>query len=948
MNRTVAFHLVLVLSMLPFAVNADGLAVIVLQSGGEPVAGVTVTVNNEREAVTDSTGLARFELAEGAYTVVLRQGGARIATADVAIAGANAARLQVIRRGENLEPRVEITSLSAAEFAALAEPVRSGSIEEVVATAKYVPDSIAIAETAAGSVLEAISAEDISLMGDSNAAAALKRVTGLTITDGAYVYVRGLGERYSSTQFNGSLLASPDSTRRVVPLDLFPAGILRGVTIQKSYSPDMPGEFGGGTVQLATKTIPDQFFWELGLSTGYRDGTTGEDFLTYDGGGRDWLGMDDGARDLPSSVQNVIDAGRDIAPYSPSANPDGFTSAELEAMGEQFARNYDVETATADPNLGFSGAFGDRFAIGEESAFGYIAAFEYGSDWLTRTETRREFTVGAGGDLQVNKDSELQLSRRSIDLSGFLSLGLELGANHTLASTTALLRQTTDDTEVNNGFTRINDDIIRETQLEWVERELFIQQFTGEHFLGGFELDWRANYAGAVRSEPDTRYYRYDFDPTLGSYVFSTRADGNQRRWEELDEDAFDYGADLSYAFSGMDWASEVIVKGGFNYTDKERTSDIRRFRYFGGNANANDPALISLPSLEQIFANENIEPDVYEIRDGTRPTDNYSATQEITASYLMADAYLAAPFRITGGVRVEENEQRVRTFAVFDPDLTPEIATIEEDSVLPALSLTWFNSEASQITFAVSQTVSRPDLKELSKAPYTDDQRDVEVTGNPELETTDILNVDLRWQVALDGIDTFSIAAFYKDFTNPIEFVTRPGTDDFVTLENSESATNYGLEVELRRALTFIDDGWYDWFIGMNAAWVESEITLPDNALTVNTNTSRPLQGQSPWVLNLQFGYEDAAGERSAVLLYNAAGERIAEVGTFGAPDIYEQPFNQLDFVYKERLSDTFDLSVKLQNILDDEVEYTQGDEITRSYSNGRVISIGVTWTGF
>ncbi|MBW3566384.1 MAG: TonB-dependent receptor, partial [Proteobacteria bacterium] len=466
--------------------------------------------------------------------------------------------------------------------------------------------------------------------------------------------------------------------------------------------------------------------------------------------------------------------------------------------------------------------------------------------------------------------------------------------------------------------------------------------------LGGLEVDWRFNYTNAVREEPDSRFYRYDFDPSLDTYVFSSRADGNQRRWEALDEKTYDYGLDLTHALTGFDWASELILKGGIGFTDKQRDSDIRRFRFFGGNANANAHDLVSLPSLEDIFAPENIEPDVFEIRDSTRPTDNYSAAQEVTAGYLMADAYLTAPFRIMGGVRLEQNEQRVRTYNVFDPNLTPEIALIESDDVLPALSITWFMDDANQITAAMSQTVSRPDLKELSSAPYTDDQRDVEVRGNPFLETTDIVNFDLRWQRMIDGVDTFSVAVFYKDFTNPIEFVTLPGTDDLVTLDNAESATNYGLEVELRRGLTFLNEDWYDWFFAMNAAWIASDIALAADSLNVNTNDSRPMQGQSPWVVNLQFGYDNAASGRSAVLLLNSAGERISEVGTFGAPDIYEQPVDQLYFVYRHRLLENLDFSVRLQNILDADVEYTQGDEITRTYTNGRLISLGLKWTGF
>ena len=896
--------------------------------GGEALAGATVIVDGVFvEAEADETGTFEIELAPGTYTLFV-----------------NHPSLDATRTLEDVRVSSGVVQESAFTLGASAA---QGAVEEVVAVARYLPTTGIGAERQSGAVLESIGELEISIAGDGDAAAALQRVTGLTIAAGKYIYVRGLGERYSSTLLNGGGVPSPDPTRRVVPLDLFPTGFIQGINVQKSFSADLPGEFGGGTVQLKTKAVPDSFFANIGVGAGYRNGTTGEDGLDYRGGADDWTGYDDGIRDLPGIIKSLDAQGIQIRRNTPFFQG-GLNPRELEIVGESFPVIYEVTEETTPPDLSVAGAIGNRWDLDDGSAFGVSAYGEWGQDWVTRDELRRTFTVGAENALEINQDGILRETQQSIDLSGFVTAGYETAENHEFAYTAMLLRNTTDEARVFEGFNRINDDLIRVTELRWIERELLSQQLRGNHVFpdaANLGVDWQLTAATASRDQPDTREYRYDGDGQ-GGFEFSTRADGNQRRFESQEEDVLDGTLDFELPFTGLSWASEFALKAGAAYLERERESSIRRFTFFPRGPAANDRGLVTRSPLEQILNPLFIAPDIFEIRDSTRPTDNYSATQDVTAAYLSADWYLNGPFRITAGARYEESEQRVRTFELFNPDQQPVISELDTDDLLPSLSATWFLGESDQITFAYSETLARPDLKELSPAPYTDDLLDREVVGNPDLVETNLTNFDLRWQRFFSPEENLSVALFYKEFENPIEFVAVPGTTSIVTLNNAQTAENLGIEVESRRTLAFLGDDWAPYSVSLNAAWIDSEITLRPEDTIIQTNQTRPLQGQSPWVFNLQLAWENPYREETLALVMNSFGERIVEVGTFGAPDIEEESRIQLDVVWRRPVfNDDWRLTLKAENILDDEYEFTQGGLTTRSYNDGWALSVDVSW---
>jgi hypothetical protein len=800
--------------------------------------------------------------------------------------------------------------------------------------------------------------EQISRAGDSDVAGALRRVTGLTLVDGKYVYVRGLGERYSSVLLNGAPVPSPDPSRRVVPLDLFPVEILSGVVIQKSFSAEMPGEFGGGTIQLRTKGIPDDYFFKLQVGAGWADGTTFEDGLRYRGGTQDWNGFDQ-VRGLPDSIIAANEQyGRLLAqtPFS-----EGLTPEQIQVIGRELAsQGFDVEPQEIGPNASFTLGVGDSFELGDDWRVGYVHSTRYSQSWdSTEGDVRRKYAfVDEGEPLSTLSDLTRAKTERSIDLSGFLALGVEYGSDHSLTSTTTLVRQTIDTGQVDEGRD-ITESFSRFFFLEWEENALLAQQFNGKHLfpdLMDLGLDWNWSKARATRDSPNTREYRYIRLEEDGPFSFSTTSDSNAVTFGELTDDSTSYGLDLDLPIPLAD-DHALAVLAGATWLDRDRESTVRRYSFAGGPPPGSPPDFRE-QDLDDILAPGNIRPDGFFIREVSRNSDAYVAAQELEAAYLTLDWTWTDVMRLTLGARDESNLQEVRTFNLVNPDQVDSEASIDASDVLPSVSGTWFIDADSQLRLIYAETVSRPDFRELSTAPFIDPLIDTTSIGNPDLVPAAIKNLDVRYEYYFSPTETFSVALFAKDFTNPIERIQSPATGDVVTYDNVPAATLYGIEFDLYKSLDFIEDwswldvGWLDWiswaeiFVGANYARIESDVELTRETAGISTNLERPLQGQSPYVANLQIGWQPEHGEAEATLLYTVAGRRISEVGVFGIPDVYEEPAGQLDFVFARDLWTDWKLKVRLRNILDPKIEFTVGEQIRREYQRGREIAVTLEWS--
>jgi outer membrane receptor protein involved in Fe transport len=892
---------------------------------GRPIERARIFVSGTSvEALTDEEGRFEVTLASGEYVVSVLHGEYATRTIEGII---------IAQDGRfELDLQLPPSGLELAEFVVLV-PFIGGSISAVLDE-----------RLRSASVSEVLGAEQMSRAGDSDAGSALARVTGLTLVGGEFIFVRGLGERYSSTLLNRASVPSPDPSRKVVPMSLFPTGVIESIRVQKSYSPDMPGEFGGGSVDIRTNSIPAENFFTVSLSGGYLQGTTGRDGLTYQGGSRDWLGRDDGTRALPGIVADAV-AGDVPLIEATIFNPVGFSADELEALGDSFSVIYDINLAENQPNQGLSLDGGMRGEWGDWSA-GFLGAAAWSQDWSNRQETRRQFNIGEG-ELRLRDEYELDRTEHKVEGSLFLTAGLSFKDTHEISLTSMLLRQTLDDVRQQVGFDQDTGGIVQVSTLEYEERDLLSHQMKGQHtfpFLADLNFSWDVSNSRARRLSPDTRIYLFEEDarsPT--GLVFSRRTDNNFRNYGDLEDEVFEWGADLELPFSVG--RADITLSAGWRKLDRDRDSDLRRFKFDGIQRFPLD--LRFADSLEDIINPDNINPNGLVIRESTRATDNSFALLDIEAVYGMLDVLLWERVRINGGVRQEDWRQSAITFDLFDPDGDPIEASLAAKDYLPSASMTLYLSERQQVIASYGETLIRPDLRELSPAEFTDPVLDAPVIGNPNLQPSRLVHYDLRYDFSPTPTELVSIGVFYKKIDQPIELIILPSEALLVTFANADGAENYGVEFELRKRLGFLNRWLFEsslWDrieMAGNASWIESQIDISEQGIL--TSNSRALQGQSPYVLNGQISYIHSEDGPEASLLYNVAGKRISEVGVLGQPDKYAQPFAQLDFTLSWPMGERASFKFKAQNLLDSTFKITQGTEVSQIYTKGRKFSVGL-----
>ena len=808
-------------------------------------------------------------------------------------------------------------------------------MEEFVVTAPHIKGSMASLldeRRSSSEVTDVISAEQMSKSGDSDAASALKRVTGLTVVDGKYIYIRGLGGRYSSALLNGYFLPSPNPLRREVPLDMFPTGVLESIVVQKSYSADLPGDFGGGNVLLRTKSLPDDFFVKVSLSTSKSDGD-GKAY-SYKGGDKDWLGFDDGTRKLPDVIANSLGPNEKLAGRSIITGK-GFTDEQIEAFGEAFPRTYNTEEISLPINKGFSLSIGDRF---KTSLFdiGYLSSLIYGDEW--ESSTREKSSYNLSGNVYVKDPYSTRTeTERLVKLGGSFSLGVDIGKNHKVRSFVALLRRSVDQTSLEEGNNNDYDGLYRFSLLEWEEREILLKQLFGEHsfdFLNGTQLSWRVGGSEANRSLPDSRDYRYEFRSDV--WRLASRNDGNERRYGELEDTNNEQAVDITIPFKVFSLPSQV--KFGLLNMNRERDSKLRRYGFIVRNISAD----ILAQSMDQIVVPENIGPTTLQLNEKTLITDNYVAEQELSAQYLLFNFTLFDRLDLSLGQRIEHSRQEVKTFDLVDPDQVV-IAELDRTNRLPSFNATYRFSQKLQLRFGYSKTLARPDFRELSPSQYIDDDTDTVTKGNPDLVSTEIANFDTRIEYYPSSNESLSLGVFRKNFTNPIEIRAGSGENTF---QNAESAFAYGAEFEFSKGLGFLYLN--DFTLAGNYSYIVSEVTLGsqqgNGPTSIATSEQRPLQGQSPYILNLSLYYDQLDWGLSAALLYNRFGPRISSVGTQGRPDEYEQPYDRIDFVLSQSIADTLTAKLKVSDLLAKEEIRKQDDRTTLQKDKNREYSLSLS----
>lgn len=885
-----------------------------------PVVGARVFVRGQDvEALSDADGRFTLELPPGTHDLsVIHPDFSSQDISDVTIASDETTEVSA-----QLAP----AAVALADFTVTAPRIEGGTAE------------LLDERKDASSVNEVIGAEQMSKSGASNAADALSRVTGITIVGGKFVYVRGLGERYSSTLMNGATLPSPEPDKRVVPLDIFPTDMLESVVIQKTYTPNMPGAFGGGVVMLRSRRLPSENGAEVSVSVGYNSQTTFREGLSYPGGSLDFLGFDDGTRALPASVDEASSQSV-IGPRSPITGR-GFAPEELEELGEAFDSNFAAnETGPLGPDIGVSGSLSRRYDLfGQRS--GVRFGFVYDHGWDTQREERNFYRANANG-IEETSSYDFLTTSREVTLGGILTTGVEFDEDEQILLTSIFNRLTDDTARIYEGRNEDVDAPIRVTRLRWQERLLSFNQLAGEHTLdslGELELDWHYVLAVAGRDEPNRRESRYDLED--GVYRISLLAEGNQRFYSDLGELTHDVGVDLALPI-GIWNQLEMVAKFGLAASVKDREVTSRRYAYGAQLQNVENTGTFRALPPDELFTDENIGPDAaWQLEEVTRSTDSYTAAQTIGATYLMAEMPLTKTVETSFGARFEYSDQALETFQPFVANPTVETSDLQTFDVLPAANISWAFIEDMQLRGAFAQTVSRPDFRELSPFLFKDVAGGVAIQGNPELQRALITHADARWEWYPDRGETVSVGAFYKFFDQPIESIRQAGAQQLVTFANVPSATNIGAELEFRKGLGFVWGALDDVSLASNIALISSSVELPEDS--ANTTKERPLQGQSPYVLNVSLAYDNVDLGTSLTVLFNVVGPRITEVGIQGVPDTTEEAVPRLDIVYKQQLGAGFDLGLKAKNLLNPDRVFTQAGEIATRTREGVSVSASV-----
>ncbi|SEI74282.1 TonB-dependent receptor [Sphingomonas sp. OV641] len=856
---------------------------------------------------------------------------------------------------------------------------------DIVVVGRNIPNSV----RSTAQVISVLSTADIARTGEGDIAGALTRVTGLSVVGNGYVFVRGLGDRYSSALLNGSPLPSPEPLRRTVPLDIFPTTIVGSALVQKTYSVNYPGEFGGGVINLTTKAIPDENFVTFGGSLGVDTQTTGKLGNTYYGSKTDWLGYDSGERDVPDFLRN--------APTGSGVIPTAQVAQLSNARTTLLQRNNDIPPNwSADLNLGLVGELG-------AGRIGMIATGSVSNTWRTRATTQQD-TISNDGTLRNDFDTLITDNRAVVN--GLLGFGYEFDENR-IRWTNVYIHDTLKQGRASAAtvYNNSSGNPIFQQNTNWFERQLIETQLVGEFKpIDDLSIDVRGAYANSKRNSPYERQFVYTCntglnvqvtEPVNGSGVScpgvwqATNAFDRFATvvFSELNEDLYSGQADVAYKLPGD---RPFTLSAGYYYSQNERSSLRLPFTYQTATGGA-------IPFPCNLFRPDYLlSPDVLNgcpVATTGTPADNsvqlrfdsglngsyaYDASLKIHAGYVQAEAEAIDGIRAIIGVRYETAKQEVTPIGALSTRL-------DNDYFLPAATLTWNFASDMQLRLAAAKTIARPQFRELAPQAFRDFESDRLFFGNPNLRDSKLYNLEARYEWFFDRDQRLTAAGFYKRIDNPIEQVGFYPTPDarlqtgFTYLPR---ATLWGGEVEVQKyiPLDFISDGMAGKraVIIANYTYTQSKITADEQCVpsvlgitlggcgdgfapaNLQFRDGAPLTGQSDHLVNLQLGYEDRDNDLQATLLFNYASERVTNrgpsllSGVGFQPDIIERPGIRLDFVVRQTvdfLGTRLELKGEARNLTGTRYQESQtfddGQRVfINRYEQGRMITLGASVT--
>lgn len=824
------------------------------------------------------------------------------------------------------------------------------TVETVVEVETESVEGLLLERQRSASAGDSIGRAEIAKASDKNAAEAAKRVVGASIEGSRFLFVRGLGERYTNALLDGFPLPSPEPDRQAVPLDLFPSQILDSLEVTKTFTPDVPGDFAGGSVRIRTRRIPDELVLAGSFSMGFNTNATFADGLSYAGGDLDWLGIDDGTRALPDGVP-PYKVGRGIE------KPGGYQSREdVAKVGAAVNTPMTQRTALGAPNHSASFVFSNAWDAGDDVKVGAMAALIYDRRFERRVdEVLANFTLSPDpdGGSKLVRANDLRV-QRGIDKVGWGGLGgvtVELGRDHRIGLTGLYTRAADLEASSLEGFHEERAARIHETRMSFVSRSLAFGQLSGEHTIGALNdlvVTWGLGLARAERDEPDTRASVYQYDGTLGVWAFEDDSTSGSHFFSSQGESTYAGSLDLKQPLGTP--AHRVDVKLGGAANVRERSFSARRFRFRPNRKDA--PAGFDLcpgPDFDaacpgRLFTGANVASGALELEEGTRDNDGYDAGLSVFAGYAMLDADLADGLRVVLGPRLEVSSQEITPFDPVSPDAPRTTSETGQPTVLPAASLVWTPVERTNLRASLTRTVARPQLRELAPFGFTDYFGGREVRGNPDLRETSIVNADLRFEWFPTPGEVLAVSPFYKRFSDPIEQIILPaGARGITSYVNAPSADLVGVELEARKSLDFITEELDVLSVIGNVTLGKSSVGLDPAGAELVTSKERPLSLQAPYIMNFALDFDEPALWLRARVSYNLVGPRLSTVGTNGLPDVYEEPRHGLDLTVGKKLGEHVELKASASNLIDSPVRRTQGGEVVSEHRLGQTFSLGL-----
>ncbi len=896
----------------------------ILNQRNEPVIGASVIVMNAAggtSSATDGSFILNMEARKKYSLIISSVGYATKEVSEIEIKTNQVTNLNILLE-ESVKNKLEAVIVKS-----------SARKESINALIHYQKNTSAVAQV--------VSAEAIRKSPDKNTGDVLKRVSGISLQEGKYLIVRGLADRYNQTMVNGFLMSSTEADRKTFSYDIFPSAVIENIIVNKTAIPELPAEFSGGLVQLSTKDIPSKNFLSLSIGTGINTQTTGKSFYLYEGGKFDWLGIDDGTRALPNAFPKVR------GKFIPLDDQDKY------ALSKLFKNNWAVNKITGLPNSSFqlNGGYVNR-GNGSKK-LGAVYSLTYNKSNRTINQLRK-FQDDNGQIIQEFEDHKYS---QDVLIGALGNISYQLKSNNRFSWKNTFNISSSNNTLLRNGHNPDAGNETRSQELAFKSNIYYTTQFGADHFIrkSDIKINWIGSFTSLLQSTPDLR--RLSYVKPIGApdseYLAAIQnglpslATGT-RFYSDLMDYVYGGTGNISKSFNWLN--QKQIFKTGYMYQYKDRKFASRPIGVTQYGANA---ALLKLP-VDLIFAPQNFVQGKFKYDEINNRSFDYLATGQLSAVYAQMDNSFSDKLRAVWGVRMESFQQKLNG---SNSSNQPVTINTKITDFLPSLNLTYKYKNNTNYRFGVSQTLVRPEFRELSPFEFYDFELVASVKGNENLKRTKVTNLDLRYEIYPRSGELITIGTFFKHFANPIEpFLFQSGPATFtVNYNNAPDAVAYGVEFDFRKKMDF-SEVLKNFTLTGNLAFINNTI----NMKKIDPNTkldNRPMQGQSPYVMNFGLQYEHEKSNTTISMMFNQVGRRIYFVGSEEFPDVWEAPRPLFDMqINHEMLKGKGELKLSANDLLNAKANFYQdvdkngrysskNDFLFRSYNSGTNISISFSY---